>query len=102
MLGLTRKYALVRQADESDCGAACLASIALHHGRPVGLHQVRGLSGTDRAGTNLLGLIEGAQRLGFSARAGKGPYEALLGLPLPAVVHVKTEEGLHHFVVLYK
>ena len=64
-----RRYACVRQTDQSDCGAAALAAVALHHGRPAGLQQLRDLAGTDRVGTNLLGLIGGAEKLGFSARA---------------------------------
>src|SRR5262249_26231694 len=97
-----RRYTLVRQNDQSDCGAAALATIALHHGRPVGLQQMRELAGTDRIGTNLLGLVQAAERLGFSARAVKGPYEGLGTLPLPAVAHVRTEEGCGHFVVLHR
>jgi ATP-binding cassette subfamily B protein len=99
---LLRRYALVRQGDQSDCGAAALATIALHHRRPLGLQQMRELAGTDRVGTNLLGLVQAAERLGFSARAVKGPYEALASVPLPAVAHVRTEEGLGHFVVLHR
>ncbi|MCI0455776.1 MAG: peptidase domain-containing ABC transporter [Gemmataceae bacterium] len=97
-----RRYAFVRQTDGSACGAAALAMIALHHGRPLSLPQVRDLAGTDRAGTNLHGLVRAAERLGFSARGVKGPYDALAQAPLPAVAHVKTADGLGHFVVLYR
>src|SRR6516164_6955872 len=97
-----RKYTCVRQHDQSDCGAAALATVALHYRRPLGLEQLRDLAGTDRIGTNLLGLLQAAERLGFSARGVKGPYEALPQVPLPAIAHVKTEEGLGHFVVLYQ
>jgi ATP-binding cassette subfamily B protein len=97
-----RRYACVRQNDQSDCGAAALATVSLHHRRPVGLQQLRDLAGTDRAGTNLLGLVRAAEKLGFSARAVKGPYEALAQVPLPAVAHVRTADGLGHFVVLHK
>jgi ATP-binding cassette, subfamily C, bacteriocin exporter len=97
-----RRYAIVQQNDQSDCGAAALATIALHHGRPIGLQQMRDLAGTDRIGTNLLGLIEAAEKLGFSARAVKGPYDALPEVPLPAIVHTRTPEGLGHFVVLHR
>ena len=89
-----RRYACVRQTDGSDCGAAALATVALHHRRPVGLEQLRDLTGTDRQGTNLLGLLRAAERLGFSARGVKGDYEALPLAPLPAVAHVKTPEAL--------
>jgi ATP-binding cassette subfamily B protein len=96
------RYACVRQNDQSDCGAAALATVALHHRRPIALHQLRDLAGTDRVGTNLLGLVQAAENLGFSARAVKGPYEALPRVPLPAVAHVLTEEGLGHFVVVHR
>ena len=63
---------------------------------------MRDLAGTDRIGTNLLGLFQGAEKLGFSAKAVKGPFEALAQVPLPAIAHVKTEEGLGHFLVLHR
>jgi ATP-binding cassette subfamily B protein len=97
-----RRYAWVRQTDGSDCGAAALATVAQHYRRPVVLQQLRDLTGTDRAGTNLLGLARAAERLGFSARGVKGSYEALPLAPLPAVAHLRTDEGLGHFVVLHR
>ncbi|MFO0888239.1 MAG: peptidase domain-containing ABC transporter [Isosphaeraceae bacterium] len=99
---MLRRYAYVRQDDQSDCGAAALATIALHHRVPIGLQQMRDLAGTDRVGTNLLGLVRAAERLGFSARGVKGPFEALTQVPLPAIAHLRTEEGLGHFVVLHR
>jgi ATP-binding cassette, subfamily C, bacteriocin exporter len=96
-----QRYAFVRQHDQSDCGAAALATIARHYRIPVGLEQMRTLAGTDRIGTNLLGLVQAAEKIGFSARAVKGPYEALSSVPLPAIVHTHTPEGLGHFIVLH-
>jgi ATP-binding cassette subfamily B protein len=95
-------YAFVKQNDQSDCGAAALAAVALHHRMPIGLERLRDLTGTDPRGTNLRGLLHAAERLGFSARAVQGPYEALAGVPLPAIAHLRTDEGLGHFVVLYR
>ena len=63
---------------------------------------MRDLTGTDRIGTNFLGLLQAAETLGFSAKGVKGPYEALPQMPLPAIAHVKTEAGVGHFVVLYQ
>src|SRR5262249_49668225 len=97
-----RRYAFVRQNDQSDCGAAALATIALHHRRPISLQQMRDLAGTDRIGTNLLGLVQAAEKLGYSARAVKGPYDPLPQVPLPAIAHTRTAEGLGHFVVVHK
>jgi ATP-binding cassette subfamily B protein len=32
----------------------------------------------------------------------KGPFEALTRMPLPAIAHVRTTDGLGHFVVLHR
>jgi ATP-binding cassette subfamily B protein len=97
-----RRYVCVRQNDHSDCGAAALATVARHHRLPVGLERLRDLTGTDRQGTSLLGLLRAAVRLGFRARGVKGTYEALPRAPLPAIAHLRTAEGLGHFVVLHQ
>jgi ATP-binding cassette, subfamily C, bacteriocin exporter len=99
---LRRRYACVRQADQSDCGPAALATVALHYRVRVGREQLRDLSGTDRVGTTLLGLRKAGERLGFSCRAVKGPYEALANIPLPAIAHTRTAEGAGHYVVLHR
>ena len=96
------RFHCVRQMDGSDCGAAALATIARHYGRQFGLQEMRDLAGTDRVGTNLQGLLQAAERIGFAAKAVKGPYAALVKAPLPAVAHVKTPQGCGHFVVLYR
>jgi len=95
------RYACVRQSDQSDCGAAALATVALHYRRPVGLQQLRDLAGTDRVSTTGLGLVQAAEKLGFAARGVKGPFEALGQAPLPAIAHVRNDDGLGHFVVLH-
>ena len=101
-ISMWRRYAFVRQHDQSDCGAAALATVAVHYRRPVGLEQMRDLTGTDRSGTNLRGMMQAAEKLGFAAKAVKAPYEALSQLPLPAIAHVKTTDALGHFVVLFR
>jgi ATP-binding cassette subfamily B protein len=96
------RFRWVRQNDQSDCGAAALATVALHYKLPISVQRLRDLCGTDRVGTNLLGLVEAARKLGFTARPCKGPYEKLGEIPLPAIAHAVTPEGLGHFVVLYR
>ena len=97
-----RKFHCIRQNDGSDCGAAALATVARHYGIQFGLETLRDLSGTDRVGTNLLGLVLAAERTGFTVRAVRGPYEALTSVPLPTIVHITMHEGYGHFVVLHK
>ena len=65
-----RRYPFIRQDDQSDCGAAALAMIALYYGVPIAVQQMRELCGTDRVGTNLHGLVMAAERLGFSRLTG--------------------------------
>ncbi|MCA9190012.1 MAG: peptidase domain-containing ABC transporter, partial [Planctomycetales bacterium] len=97
-----RRYSLVRQNDQSDCGAAALATVAMHHGLSVGLQTMRDLGGTDRVGTNLLGLLTAAERLGFEAKAVKAPWQSMGDVPLPAIAHVTNDDGLGHFVVVHR
>ncbi|MEW4526286.1 peptidase domain-containing ABC transporter [Maioricimonas sp. JC845] len=99
---MRRRYRVIRQEEQSDCGAAALATVALHHRQRVGLHALRDLAGTDQEGTNLLGLAEAAERLGFVAHAVHATPAALTEVPLPAIAHTVTESGIAHFVVLFR
>lgn len=93
-------YKLVQQHSEEDCGAACLATIAKHHGRTFTINRIREAVGTGQQGTTLLGLKRGAEILGFNARGVKASAETLnrrSEVPLPAIIHWKG----YHWVVLY-
>jgi ATP-binding cassette subfamily B protein len=100
MLPRLRSVPRVRQHDRSDCGAACLESVARYYGRHVPIARIRQHASTDRGGTNVLGMVEAASRLGFSAKGVRGPLEALPRVPLPAIAHVTDGGGRPHFVVL--
>jgi ATP-binding cassette subfamily C protein len=93
-------YKLVQQHSEEDCGAACLATIAKHHGRTFTINRIREAVGTGQQGTSLLGLKRGSEILGFKARGVKASAETLnrrSEVPLPAIIHWKG----YHWVVLY-
>jgi ABC-type bacteriocin transporter len=92
----------IKQRDISDCGAACLASISMHYKLKYPISRIRQYAGTDKRGTNVLGLIEAAERLGFQAKGAKGQLENLCSIPLPAIAHIILKSGLHHYVVIYK
>lgn len=96
-----KKGTLIKQHDITDCGAACLASISAHHGLNYPLSRIRQLASTDKKGTNVLGLVEAAKKLGFSAKGVKGPFDALFNIPKPAIAHVVVNKILHHYVVIY-
>lgn len=92
----------IKQHDITDCGAACLASVAAHYNLQLPLARIRQYAGTDQKGTNLLGLSEAAQKLGFEAKGVKAEIKHLFEVPLPAIAHVILKNGLHHYVVVYK
>jgi ATP-binding cassette subfamily B protein len=96
------RYAHVRQDDQSDCGVAALATVAQHYGMNLSVQKLRAAAGTDRRGTNLLGLVKAAEQIGFIARGVKGPYEGLGDVSLPAIAHIVNERGEGHFVVIHR
>jgi ABC-type bacteriocin/lantibiotic exporter with double-glycine peptidase domain len=94
-----RRIPRVRQRDGSDCGAACLASIAAWYRLRVPIARVRQFGHTDRRGTTALGLVRAATRLGFSAKGVRAGREALAAIPLPAIAHV-VRGSVQHWVVV--
>ena len=95
----------VKQRDITDCGAACLASVASHYKLEMPVARIRQIAGTDTKGTNVLGMVKAAEQLGFSAKGVKGNQDSLGKIPLPTVAHIIVERDklqLHHYVVLYK
>jgi ABC-type bacteriocin transporter len=92
----------IKQHDIKDCGAACLASIGNHFKINLPIARIRQYANTDKRGTNVLGIIEAAERMGFTAKGVKGGLDSLDKIPLPAIAHIVTKEQLHHYVVIYK
>jgi ATP-binding cassette subfamily B protein len=92
-----RRMRFVRQIDEMDCGAACLAMIASHFGRHVSLARIRQLVNTGLDGTSLRSLCSAAEELGLAARSVKASLHNLDRMPLPAICHWDGD----HWLVLY-
>jgi ATP-binding cassette, subfamily C, bacteriocin exporter len=96
------KHLTVKQHDITDCGAACLSSVAASHGLLVPIAQIRQYASTDKRGTNVLGMVEAATKLGFTCKAVRGGPDSLSKIPLPSIAHVVVHDNLQHFVVIYK
>ncbi|MFU1857272.1 peptidase domain-containing ABC transporter [Sphingobacterium sp. NGMCC 1.201703] len=92
----------IKQHDIRDCGAACLASITSYYGTKIPIAKIRQYCHTDTRGTNVLGMIQGLQHMGFNAKGVKGAMDAIPQIPLPAIAHVVLKEQLQHYVVIYK
>ena len=93
---------LIKQHDITDCGAACLASIAFHYKLKLSIAKIRQYASTDKKGTNVLGLIEAAKKMSFEAKGVKGTLASLTKIPLPAIAHIIIKEHLHHYIVISK
>ncbi|MDR1074345.1 MAG: peptidase domain-containing ABC transporter, partial [Treponema sp.] len=97
-----------QQFDEADCGPACMAMIASHYKLYKSLAAIRQICGTDTSGTNLMGLVIAAEKLGFKAKPLKGTVsdETLSAkLVFPFIAHLKISAGSFfsdHFVVIKK
>ena len=97
------RYTYVRQHDTTDCAAACLAMVCLHYKKEVTITRLRDMMGTDLKGTNLVGLQKAANELGFTTAAVRVDRENFLSdFSLPCIAQVITDQGLAHFVVVFK
>jgi len=92
----------IKQHDIKDCGAACLASIGNYYKVNLPIARIRQYAHTDKRGTNVLGIIEAAEKMGFTAKGVKGGLDSLDKIPLPAIAHVVLQQQLQHYVVIYK
>lgn len=90
----------VKQRDITDCGAACLSSIAAYFRLKIPVARIRQFAGTDKKGTNVLGLIEAANKMGLLAKGVRGDWESLFKIPKPVIAHVVVKNILHHYIVV--
>ena len=94
--GGRRRTPVIVQSEGAECGLACLAMIASHHGYRTDLATLRRRHPTSQKGCTLADLAALAGCLGLATRALKAPLEELGELALPAILHW----DFNHFVVL--
>jgi ATP-binding cassette subfamily B protein len=92
-----RRFPVVRQIDEADCGAASVAMLCRAFGHHVSLNYVRHAVGTGQQGTRLSGIVRGGDQIGLEVTALKSSVSRIGTLPLPAIIHWRG----NHWVVLY-
>jgi ATP-binding cassette subfamily B protein len=91
-----KRFPLIEQAEEMDCGAACLAMICKHYGIPITLGKLREMANVTLQGATLDSLARVGESLGFTARGVQCTYDSLLGFELPLIAHW---EGYHYIIV---
>ncbi len=92
----------IRQRDQSDCGPACLASVFSYYGLKIPVARIRLEAGTDQKGTSMWGLIKVLEQFNFESKGLRGTMEHLSQLPLPFIAHTEQEDGMQHYVCVYK
>jgi ATP-binding cassette subfamily B protein RaxB len=96
MFSRFRHLPLIRQAETTECGHACLAMIACWFGHDIDLVSLRLHQATSGNGASVHALAQLAERFELRARALRLEPEDLSGLKLPAILHW----DMNHFVVL--
>jgi len=94
------KKIVVYQEETSDCGAACLLSIIRYYNGDTNLETLRMDSNTTNKGVSAYDLIKCAQKNGFNAIGYKDIN--ISKYKLPCILHIKINQSLTHFVVLYE
>ncbi|CDH00353.1 peptidase domain-containing ABC transporter [Xenorhabdus bovienii] len=88
----------ILQTEITECGLACLASIASFHGYETDLSSLRRKFSIPLTGINLTNIISYARELKLSYRAIRLDIDEINNLKSPCLLHW----GLNHFVVLKK
>ncbi len=92
-----KRFPLVEQAEEMDCGAACLSMICKQYGIPMTLGKLREMANVTTEGATLESLARVGESLGFTARGVRCTYLSMMGFDLPFIAHWKG----YHYIVVY-
>ena len=93
------QYPFYHQLDARDCVPTCLRMVSKYYGKEFSQQYLRDKCFSQKTGTSLLSLIDGATNIGLKATGVKITYEKLFDLqPYPCFVQWNKQ----HLVVLYK
>lgn len=91
-----RRYPVLLQQSEMDCGAACLAMITSYYHVNISINRFREMANVTRDGATLHSLAEAAENTGLWSRGIRADFETLRRSAMPAIAHW---EGFHYIVV---
>ncbi|MFU8784819.1 peptidase domain-containing ABC transporter [Aliidiomarina sp.] len=89
---------MIYQSEAAECGLACMAMIANHHGHKIDLTTLRNRYSVSFKGANLQQLMLLGNQLELAGRALKLDLDDLKKLKTPCILHWE----MNHFVVLKK
>ena len=91
-----RRLPMILQTEAAECGLACLAMVASHHGLRSDLPSLRQRFSVSLKGMTLADMVRLAGQLQLNARALRAEMQHLPELATPCILHW----DLNHFVVL--
>jgi ATP-binding cassette subfamily B protein RaxB len=94
--GRRSRTPLLLQSEAAECGLACLAMVAGHHGQRWTLAELRERFAVSLKGVRMAGIVRMAEQLGLVSRALRAEPQHLARLELPCILHW----DFNHFVVL--
>jgi ATP-binding cassette, subfamily B, bacterial len=92
---MSRGIPPIRQMEDADCGAACLAMVLGYFGKRADLRELRDMTGANRDGVTALSIVNAARAYGLRARGVKADTGDLRHLPRGSILHWEFS----HFVV---
>lgn len=101
-----KRYPLIEQNSEKECGPACLAMICKYYKKHVTIAEVERFCKTDQYGTSGKGMLLAAKKLGFYTKGRKVKLTELNDLEFnelcPFILSTVNKKGEGHFIVIYK
>ncbi|MDF2663987.1 MAG: ATP-binding cassette protein, partial [Paenibacillus sp.] len=93
-----RRFPVLMQQSEMDCGPTCLTMISRYFGLNASVNRMRERCNVGAEGTSMLGLIETLESLGFAAKGLNTAGSLLKELSTPFIAHWNG----NHYVVVYE
>ena len=91
---------IILQKNREDCGAACIANICRHYGKPIDIGKIRRLFQSGARESSGLGIINAAETLGFSCRGAVSESKEIpKDIPMPFIAHTMRGNDNHYLVV---
>ena len=92
---MRRTIPCIRQMEDADCGAACLAMVLDYFDKHVDLSELRDMTGASRDGVTALSIVNAARAYRLRARGVKADIGDLRHVPRGSILHWEFS----HFVV---
>lgn len=96
----------IKQHDENDCAAACIATVCKYYGKKIPLTIIRSFIKNNSQGSSAYGIGKSLEKLGIDSDVLSGTIEEFSeevrtgNIKLPCIAHVINTNNMPHFVVI--